>query len=96
MEVQGIKIESGIPIQEGRGRPKAQTPYEAALSVMTKGQSFVVDGKNINTINSAIRNAARSVGVKVVVRKIVLESDENCVRARVWHDGLIEDGQESK
>lgn len=64
-----ITIESGIPIPPMR----PGTGLTAALSIMTRGQSFLVDKQ----LHGSVRAVANSLKIKIRVK---LEGD----KVRVW------------
>lgn len=81
-----MKIEKNIPIPEQRGR-KPNGTYSEVMSKMDVGDSFVAEGDKSQTIQSAVRQAARRIGIKVTTRQLD-ETDPQFnpdkVKIRVW------------
>lgn len=77
-----MKIEKGIPIPDGRGR-KPRCTYSDVIGKLEVGDSFTVTGENASTMQSALRQAAKRVGIKITVRNIT-ERGNYQTTLRVW------------
>lgn len=77
-----MKIEKNIPIPERRGR-KPNGIYSKLMGAMQVGDSFLAEGEKLQTVQSAVRQAAHRAGIKITTRQE--DSDEeNVVKLRVW------------
>lgn len=77
-----ITIEKGIPLPEVRKRqPKGQ--FGEVMAKMEVGDSFVCEGEKFNTLQSALRLAAKRAGITITTRR-ENEEAETPVKVRVW------------
>lgn len=83
-----MKIEKNIPIPEQRGR-KPNGTYSSLMGQMQVGDSFLAEGEKLQTVQSAVRQAAHRAGIKITTRRE--EEDEHgnkfpegIVKLRVW------------
>lgn len=82
-----IVIEKGVPMPESRGRRK-QDEYDAALSKMEIGDSFVAEGTTLNKTLGRLRGACRRTGAHISTRTLehseVPNALEGMIYLRVW------------
>lgn len=71
-----IQIEKNIPIPAVTRAPYGE--YSKVLANMEVGDSFTAEGDNMGTLQSRIRQSAKSLGIKITARKI----EEG--KLRVW------------
>lgn len=76
-----MKIEKNIPIPEQRGRKPSGT-YSKLMNAMEVGDSFVAEGEKLQTVQSAVRQAAHRAGIKITTRQE--EAEGEVVKLRVW------------
>jgi len=76
-----LEIEKNVPIPK-RKAGQAYGTYTDLFNKMVEGDSFIAEGK-MASLQSAIRQAAKRAGVKILTRK---ESDD---KLRVWNLGRL-------
>lgn len=83
-----MKIEKNVPIPPKTPGRKARNPYIEVLEKMAVGDSFVASGDKLATIQSAIRQAAQRLGVRITTRRVDAEAGMQSLR--VWLLGSAE------
>lgn len=78
-----ITIEKGIPLPEVRKR-QPKNPYIEVMAKMEVGDSFVCEGAKFNTLQGALRAAAKKAGVSITTRRENENEDGTGVKVRVW------------
>lgn len=77
-----MMIEKNIPVPERRGR-KPHGTYSKVMEELGVGDSFVAEGANVQTVQSAVRQAARRAGICITTAQDE-DSVPGAIRLRVW------------